>query len=179
MRRLTVAVVVNDRQVSERSKARPAEWRPRSTDELHNLSVLAQAAVGFDSARGDVVSVQNISFDDNLARDGRSLPSRVYSAVQTSPEIVKYVSLIVLSLLLILFGVRPVLRQAIALTGHDASRLAAGPETATPLLRQPPQAALPDAERARAQEIFDKVSSQIRNEPAQSTRLLQSWIRSE
>ena len=40
-------------------------WQPRSADELRNLTALAQAAVGFDTARGDVLTVQDLAFDDN------------------------------------------------------------------------------------------------------------------
>ena len=43
----------------------PPVWQPRSPDELRNLTALAQAAVGFDTARGDVVTVQDLAFDDN------------------------------------------------------------------------------------------------------------------
>ena len=39
--------------------------------------------------------------------------------------------------------------------------------------------ALPDPERTRMQEIFDQVTDHLKREPAQSSRLLQSWIHSE
>ena len=36
-----------------------------------------------------------------------------------------------------------------------------------------------DAERLRGQAIFEKVSGHVKREPAQSSRLLQSWIHSD
>jgi flagellar M-ring protein FliF len=36
-----------------------------------------------------------------------------------------------------------------------------------------------DPERIRVQAIFDQVSGQLKREPAQSSRLLQSWIHSD
>jgi flagellar M-ring protein FliF len=36
-----------------------------------------------------------------------------------------------------------------------------------------------DPERARVQEIFEQVSGHLKREPAQSSRLLQSWIHSD
>ena len=36
-------------------------------DELRNLTALAQAAVGFDATRGDVLTVEDLAFEDNRA----------------------------------------------------------------------------------------------------------------
>jgi flagellar M-ring protein FliF len=36
-----------------------------------------------------------------------------------------------------------------------------------------------DPERLRTQEIFEQVTSHLKREPTQSSRLLQSWIHSE
>jgi len=178
MRRLTVALVVNDRLTIAAAKGRSAQWQPRSADELRNLTMLAQAAVGFDSARGDVVTVQNMSFDDNLVRAGQTMPAQVISIVQGSPEIVKYLSLMIGTSILVFFGLRPALRQVLALTKHLGSnnQLALGSANE---LAHPSPAALYDPTRLRTQEIYEKVTSQIKTEPAQSSRLLQSWINSE
>jgi flagellar M-ring protein FliF len=179
IRRLTVAVVVNDRMTAGASKARAAQWQPRSAGELRNLTALTQAAIGFDNARGDLVSVQNMSFDDNLVRAGQSLPSQIYSIIRTSPEIVKYLCLVLGALIVVLFGIRPALKQVFAGATGAASRALPASDQADHLLQRPAETPVYDQSKARAQEIFEKVTSQIKNEPAQSTRLLQSWIRSE
>ena len=179
VRRLTAAVVVNDRLIVAASKARPAQWQRRSSDELRNLTTLAQAAVGFDGTRGDFVSVQNMSFDDNGVRAGQSIPTQIYSAVRSSPDAVKYLCITCGLLILVFFGLRPALKQLLAGAKHSVNSNQPGSDPADHLLQQPVQANLYDPSRARAQEIFDKVTTQMRNEPTQSTRLLQSWIRSE
>ena len=56
LRRLTAAIVVNDRLAQAATKDKAAQWQPRSAEELRNLTVLAQAAVGFDAARGDLLA---------------------------------------------------------------------------------------------------------------------------
>ena len=56
VRRLTAAIVVNDRLAQPAATARRPSWQPRSADELRNLTALAQAAVGFDAARGDLLT---------------------------------------------------------------------------------------------------------------------------
>ena len=68
LRKVTVAVVVNDRMVMEgEGKIAHAVWKPRSSEEMHRLEELAQAAVGFDSKRGDSVVVENMGFSSNAA----------------------------------------------------------------------------------------------------------------
>jgi len=50
---------------------------------------------------------------------------------------------------------------------------------AQPPALKPPEAAEADPERARAQEIFEQVTTHLKREPTQSSRLLQSWIHSD
>jgi flagellar M-ring protein FliF len=45
VRRLTAAIVVNDRLAQLAAKGKGAVWQARSADELRNLTALAQAAV--------------------------------------------------------------------------------------------------------------------------------------
>lgn len=177
VRRITVAVVVNDRMIAGPTKAGSAQWKPRSTEELHNLALLAQAAAGFDSARGDLVTVQNMTFSENLSSSTQSLPAEVFSAVRRSPDIVKYVCLLLGILSLLILGVRPAMRQIFAGMHQAGSKDRAALELDGH--QQLLQAAQPDPTRLRAQEILDKVAGQIRGEPTQSSRLLQSWIHSD
>lgn len=177
VRRITVAVVVNDRMTAGPTKAASAQWKPRSAEELHNLTLLAQAAAGFDSARGDLITVQNMSFNENLSPAAQSLPLQVLSAVRRSPDIVKYVSLLLGTLLLLLLGIRPAMRQISA--GFKQAGVRNEQALELEGRQQLLQAAQPDPARLRAQEVFDKVTGQIRNEPTQSSRLLQSWIHSD
>ena len=99
------------------------------------------------------------------------------SAVRRSPEIVKYVCLFLGMLSLLLLGVQHAMRQLFASAHQPGSRDQVASESAGD--RQLLEAAPPDPARLRAQEILDKVTGQIRNEPTQSSRLLQSWIHSE
>ena len=179
LQRLTAAIVVNDRMVQAAAGKAPARWQPRSVDELRNLTALAQAAVGFDSNRGDVLTVQDIPFDDNRAVELIPLPERLRNGVEGSPLLLKYVSFVTGILLLLAFGVRPALRQAAV----SLPRAAVKPkELATNL----PAAALAavqapelDQERIRNQAVYEQVTEHLKREPTQSSRLLQSWIHSD
>jgi flagellar M-ring protein FliF len=184
VRRMTAAIVVNDRLAQLAVKGKAAVWQPRSADELRNLTALAQAAVGFDTARGDVVTVQDLAFDDNRPPQPVSLPGQLLATAENSPVLVKYAALLAGLLMIVAFGVRPALRRASATVKQaskagPAKELAGGAAAAAqPILKaaEPPE---PDPERIRSQEIFEQVSAHLKREPTQSSRLLQSWIHSE
>jgi len=184
LHRLTAAIVVNDRMIKPASKGVSAQWQPRSADELRNLTSLAQAAVGFDSARGDTLTVENLTFDGNRSSLPSSMPLQMLSTVEHSPTVVKYVTLF-LSLLVVLgFGVRPALRHARTDTtkGTKAAQESAirdlPAQTGAAQIASSPVLP-PDPERMRAQEILEQVSGHLKREPTQSSRLLQSWIHSQ
>ena len=177
IRRLTAAIVVNDRELQPAGKNKPAVWQPRSAEELRNLTALAQAAVGFDTTRGDVVTVQDLGFEDNHAVQGSSTVSRALEDAESSPVLVKYVAILMGLLLVIAFGVRPALQRAGA-PGKGARRSKELPAAAaTPLAAPEPPPV--DLGRARAQEVFEQVTGQVKKQPAQTSRLLQSWIHSD
>jgi flagellar M-ring protein FliF len=155
------------------------QWQARSTDELRNLTSLAQAAVGFDATRGDVVSVQDISFEENRMQVAPSISAQVLSKVETSPVLVKYLSLLIGLIVVLSFGVRPALGKVASAIRGAPREFSRGTTAVSQMVLPSVEAALPDAERARAQKIVEQVAGQIKSEPAQSSRLLQSWIHSD
>jgi flagellar M-ring protein FliF len=52
-------------------------------------------------------------------------------------------------------------------------------EVAEARVLRPPEPVEVDPERIRAQQIFEQVTGQLKREPTQSSRLLQSWIHSD
>jgi flagellar M-ring protein FliF len=181
VRRLTAAVVVNDRLAQAAAKGRAAEWKPRSAAELGNLTALAQAAVGFDPARGDLLTVQDLAFDENRAPPPVSLPAQVLATAENSPLVVRYAAWLAGLLGLLVFGVRPVLggvRRTAQAPGKAQARELPG-ATAAQAAFKPPEPVEVDPERQRTQEIFEQVTTHLKREPSQSSRLLQSWIHSD
>jgi flagellar M-ring protein FliF len=180
VRRLTAAIVVNDRlaQVAEKGKA--AVWQTRSADELRNLTALAQAAVGFEPARGDMLTVQDMAFDENRPQPPVSLPEQALAKAENSPLLVKYAALLFGLMVVLAFGVRPALRR-VRFAPRDAARGAARalPAGAAQPALKPAEPVELDPERIKAQEIFEQVSGHLKREPTQSSRLLQSWIHSD
>ena len=79
VKRLTVAVLVNDRAVPG---PRPSAL-PRTAAELARIDTLVRNAVGVDSARGDKLSVVNVAFDAAVPAAADSVPQDVWTKVAT------------------------------------------------------------------------------------------------
>lgn len=204
VRRVTAAVVVNDRSVTEGSgKLAHMVWKPRNADELRRLEELAQAAVGFDAKRGDQVVVENVSFSSNGPELKPPAIDRVMEEAQTllhsQPGLGRASVLAIGGVLLVLFVMRPVARQMTTILREPvllpagntvAEDLVAG-SAANDLPREVPIGlddmmrvkAMPSSAKTMAashrQGVYDQVAEHIRREPAQSTRLLEAWIGSQ
>ena len=183
VRRLTAAIVVNDRLAQVASKGKAAVWQPRSPEEIRTLTAIAQAAVGFDSSRGDMLTVEDLAFDQNRSDQPAPVIEKWVNTAENSPVLVKYLALFAGLLVVLAFGVRPALRQAGSAhldrssAGHKNKELAANQNVSAAL--KPPEPAEIDPERLRTQEIFEQVTGHLKREPTQSSRLLQSWIHSD
>jgi flagellar M-ring protein FliF len=193
VRRVSAAVVVNDRSMSEGAgKMVHTVWKPRSAEEMHRLEQLAQAAVGFDARRGDQVVMENVSFSTNAPEIAPPTMDRLMdqsrALLHTQPELMRTVVMGLCGVLLVLFVLRPVARQVTA-TLREPVLLTGGASTAGLEMQDERRFAPPDSNgediaisrmmsRATQQQqgIFDHVSEHIRREPAQSTRVLEAWI---
>jgi flagellar M-ring protein FliF len=191
VRRVSAAVVVNDRSMTEGAgKLEHIVWKPRSAEEMRRLEGLAQAAVGYDARRGDQVVMQNVSFSTNAPEVKPPVMERLMEEMggllHTQPGLMRTAVIGVCGVLLVLFVLRPVASQVTA-TLRDPMLLAA--ETGTTSVFE--EAATQDgsdeevflpAPKSKTHQlqrgIFEHVSEHIRREPAQSTRLLEAWIAS-
>lgn len=64
IKRLTVAVVVNDKLIFEDVDGkRISKYVPRSSEEITNIKNIVANAVGLNENRGDLIQVSNVSFD--------------------------------------------------------------------------------------------------------------------
>jgi flagellar M-ring protein FliF len=77
------------------------------------------------------------------------------------------------------FGVRPAMKRVAAVeTKVDKVPELPVQEEQKPALAAPEPPPV-DPERLRAQEILEQVTGAVKKQPAQSSRLLQSWIHSD
>ncbi|MCG5240988.1 flagellar M-ring protein FliF, partial [Azospirillum doebereinerae] len=111
VRRLSVAVLVNGTWKTAADGTR--QYEPRAAEELQRLGELVRSAMGFDQARGDRVTVDNLEFVE-LAPDlaPRNLSDEITETLSRNVmTLIQWVILLVLSALLILVGLRPLIRR--------------------------------------------------------------------
>lgn len=78
LERISVAVIVDGTTVNTQKDDGTVEtkWNPRSAEELAKFESLVKSAIGFSSARGDIVKIENIQFvDEDFSEAERILTS--------------------------------------------------------------------------------------------------------
>lgn len=114
IRRLSVAVMV-DGVIAPDDQGTPA-WRPRPEPELEALRDLVASAVGFDAARGDVITLRSLPFEP-VAALGTGAPAGMFDGVRLDlMALIQLAVLALVSLALILFVIRPILMASRRLT---------------------------------------------------------------
>lgn len=123
VRRLTVAVLVDGEMVTDATGA--TNWQPRSEEELAALKDLVAAAVGFDEARGDAITIRTLAFQPRSDAGTEATMSLLDRFPVDLMSLVQLAVLAIVTLVLGLFVVKPIL---------TSRRLAAA---APPALPQP------------------------------------------
>ena len=181
VRRLTAAIVVNDRAIEQMSgKSMHTAWQHRSPDEMKRLQQLAQAAVGFDEDRGDQLVLENVAFSGNTDPAAVSSITRLAESAQdllrAQPALPRMFASGLGILLLGLLVLRPLTRQTQQLLTMPAMPRLLPAEAAVATAVAPAQASVGSGSSAMTQQIFDRVTEQIKAEPQSSTRVMGSWI---
>jgi flagellar M-ring protein FliF len=175
VQRIVAAVVVNDRAVEEKSGKSLVAWKQRTPEEMRRLEQLVQAAVGFDPRRSDQVVVENIAFSENASSGKLNWFERqaenLSGFLRTQPALIRTTGLVLCGALVCFFVLRPLSRQV----SEALQPLLPAPnptaELSIPVLPEPGQVS-----HAEVQNAFEAVRNQIRTDPQQSARLLESWI---
>jgi flagellar M-ring protein FliF len=186
LKRLAVAVLVDD-AYNPGNKANPRQ--KRSPEELKSIEDLAKASVGFDPARGDILTVQNISFQI-VPVDVPPPPTRlekIRTLLMNWSSYARIATLVLLFCVTYLLILRPVKKQLIrALNSalpRDSARLASTPGTAaTPALPEGDEVSdrirnAGQQERTQVTRLKDDISTRVKHEPVSASRLVQSWIK--
>ncbi len=182
IRRVTAAILVDDaieKNVNKNGKVTYTHIK-RSPQELDQIQSLARAVIGFDSSRGDSISVQNVSFDNALADGDLGAPDwsqRLQKILLEAAPILRPLSLLALFLLAYVFVLRPMQKQV----------LASAPAASTPaeLAGARPEELLtagvheqPEANRKVAK-LREETVELIKDKPVNTARAVQAWLREE
>jgi len=146
IRRLSVAVLVDG--VHGTDAAGAPTWTPRPTEELEALRDLVASAVGFDEARGDVVTLRTLRFEQVPALGTEASPQGLGARMPDPLTLAAIAALALLALALIVFVLRPILRAARAPDMLAAQPALSGPSSAPSPLSLPATATADPSEWA-------------------------------
>ncbi|HEY2038435.1 MAG TPA: flagellar basal-body MS-ring/collar protein FliF, partial [Edaphobacter sp.] len=181
IRRITAAILVNDfsdkkivdgKMVGSTYKRSPAQ--------LKQLQDLAGAVIGMDSQRGDVVTVENMTFSNMADNDlAPTLGERMQRMINDNVNALKYVSLLLLFVLAWALIFRPVQKQIVSVVRE----LGAGNQTSLAMaeLAIPAELSSDDFDNLLEADtttvgLKRRLTEMVQAEPATMTRTLQSWL---
>lgn len=110
IRRMTVAVLIDG--VEEEQPDGTQLWRPRTADELATLRELVASAVGFDEARGDVITLQSLRFEPVPALGTEAGSGLFAQNALDLMTLLRWGFLLAVLAIFSLFVLRPILRAA-------------------------------------------------------------------
>jgi flagellar M-ring protein FliF len=138
LKRLSVAVLVDGRYATD--PAGTQTYAPRPQEELDQISALVRTAMGFDQNRGDQLQVVNLQFAEGPAVPTEEVTPGLFDF--TKDDLVRFAEMgvmLVLSLLVLLFAVRPLIRRITAPeTSAEASEAAAAAAAAATIVAGTP-----------------------------------------
>ena len=179
IRRLTAAVLLDDALERKQEKGKWIEvHRKRTPEELKTISELAQAAIGFNTARGDVISVQNLSFEHPQAADiaPLTLVDKARNGINEYSSLFRYAGMAVLFLLVYMLMLRPIQKRALAAPTPPALTAGIAEGTDPAALEANEQAA---TLAARSQILRKQLAEFVKAEPESSTNAVRAWLREE
>jgi len=182
IRRLTAAVVLDDAVEHQQQNGKWVEIRhKRQPDELRMITELSQAAIGFNSDRGDVISVQNLSFDRPMPDDPGpdTVLDRFRKGVNDYSTVIRYSALLALFILVYLLMIRPIQKRVLS---TQVPALATSNAVKRPQPAELEDGAAGDSVASLAQRsttLKKQLTEFIRAEPDSSTTAVRAWLRED
>jgi flagellar M-ring protein FliF len=184
VRRITASILVDDAVESKPENGKSTTTRRKRTpEEMTAIEKLARAAIGVDDQRGDLLAVENLSFQ-TIPVEAPTAPGKLekYRLLWRNWfGVLRYVGITLLFLAVYALVLNPVKKHAIAafqqIPAHLAQPLAAGGVSGNVLGGIGLPAISEEVKRAGA--LKKELTDKIKAEPSASSRLVQSWIRDQ
>jgi flagellar M-ring protein FliF len=180
LRRISAALVVDDVVETKTENGKEAQTRrKRTAAEIKEITNLAKASIGIDAQRGDVLTVENLSFEQiNAAQPGKlPITDRVRVLLQDWSSIVRYAAVLALFLLVYALVLRPLKKQVLATVRELPARAAKQQSALGGSGIDDALAALPAEQRALI--LRKQVAEKVKGEPAAASNLIHVWINEE
>ena len=174
--RLSVAVILDDQLVSETDEegVQTFDSAPRVPEDIDKIRSLVAAAVGFDPVRGDLLTVENVAFEETFEAEvvepplwERYLPQII--------EMARILGVFLLAVGAFFFGIRPLTRKVTSSlsSAGDMSQIGAGMTAGQ----------LGDADalspRGRLEALSTHANTLSTKEPETAARLVRAWLGEE
>ncbi len=185
VRRIAAAVLVDDAvEVTDQAGKHTTTRRKRTSDEMKQIEELARAAIGVDTQRGDVLAVENLSFQE-LPLDTPSPPSkteRFRRMLEPWTWMLRYLGVALLFAVVYFLILRPIKKQAVTAFRELPGKVmkAASPALGTPGVGGSLEApGRPASDGQKANELKKLLTDKVKAEPAAASRLVESWVRGD
>jgi flagellar M-ring protein FliF len=179
VRRIAAAVLVDDAvEWTELAGKRTSTRRKRTPEEMKTIEQLARAAIGVDSTRGDVLAVENLSFQE-APIEVPAPPSKVERwkhLIVPWTWALRYLGIAALFAVVYFLILRPVKQQII--TAFLPKKVPESP-TAHPLGAEEQAEEASQEVVLRGKELKKMLTDKVKAEPAAASRLVGSWVREE
>ena len=193
VKRISVAVLVDG--VYTKGASGEAGYQPRPKEEIDRITALVRSAIGFDQKRGDQVEVVNLRFAEVPGTPPISEEGWLSFLRFTTDDIMQAINLVVvtiLSLLVLLFVVRPLVRRIVT-PDESLGEVRATPAPAPAFAMQPGEIAAPaskpnvDNPAARMiefaqvqgevhQQSIQKVGELATRNPYETVSIIRQWM---
>jgi len=181
LRKISAALLIDHAREADEKDAGKQRARKRTADELKQIEELARATLGLDSARGDILSIQNIEFTSEPAEPPSVMtaPQKVRKVVRDWSIGIRYLAIFLIFTLVYVLMFRPFRKQLAAaiqmsMDAHARSRKAQSVLDVSEGVPEISASKSPELKRAAA--LKKELAERIKTEPASATRLLQNWI---
>jgi flagellar M-ring protein FliF len=184
--KLSVAVLLDDdRPVANADQQQPVAAKPRAAEEIQKIHGLVAAAVGFDADRGDLLTVENIAFEETPV-ETVAAPGAWQKYGPQVMEAVRVLGIVALGALALFGVIRPIVKgslaagvpgTAVAKSGPVAmAKAGVGGARTVQDLEAEMDAHLSVAGPQRMPVLTKRVAALTQREPENAAHLLRTWL---
>ncbi|HEY4009087.1 MAG TPA: flagellar basal-body MS-ring/collar protein FliF [Acidobacteriaceae bacterium] len=180
IRRITAAILVNDYSDKKMVDGRLiGSTYKRSPEQLNQLQALAAGVLGTDTQRGDVITVENMKFNDSADDAEPTLAEKIQTAAEEFATPLHYAALLGLFVIAWALIFRPMQKQ-VAATLHELSA-GAPPAMALPQPQETPAVTSEELDAllepdTSAINLKRRLTDMVQAEPVKMAHALQSWL---
>jgi len=179
IRRITAAVLVDDTIDRKQVNGKWVEsHHKRDPEELKLIGDLAQAAIGFNSVRGDAISVQNLTFEHPDAEDlpPATLGEKARKDLNDYSSEVRYGVILLLFLIVYLLMIRPLQKRVLAVSNSLPALTPSAVAAESGFMPVQDSAAVL---AQRSMMLKKQLAESVRSEPESSVAAVRTWLQEE